>query len=431
MNIRGLIIIFIAVAIPWIWYGPLIGNNNATSVLGQYLGAAALILMGITQLLATRFRGIEAVFGSMDRVYVLHKWLAIVAVVMAFLHENLDPELDGIELVRNLGDMAEGMGEVAYNGFLVLVIVSLITIIPYKYWKWSHRLIGIFFALASFHFIFIEKPFSVFDLPGLYIGAFCVIGIISYVYLLIPRGIGHNSTLYQVADVVNHGSVTEFHLLPQGKGITHKAGQFAFVNFNQQGLGEIHPFTISSAPQTNGNLRFMVKELGGYTKQLGQRLKPGATASVSNPFGHFSLQNTYGPQVWIGAGIGITPFMAWLDELTPAWSTPTHLYYCVRSQEDALLITDFEAAAERIENFEFTLVVSQAGNRLTADQIVEKLGQDIRSAHVYFCGPAAMRDALKRSLSKRGLPAKHFHYEEFEIRSSLGIVGLVRRVIPF
>jgi len=41
--------------------------------LSQYFGSAALIVMAISQLLATRFRVLEVIFGGLDRIYVLHK----------------------------------------------------------------------------------------------------------------------------------------------------------------------------------------------------------------------------------------------------------------------------------------------------------------------------------------------------------------------
>ena len=124
--------------------------------------------------------------------------------------------------------------------------------------------------------------------------------------------------------------------------------------------------------------------------------------------------------------------MAWIDELTQmsqtqTWLTPTHLYYSVRSPDDALLVADFERAAQQIEHFDFTLAVSGEGSRITAEQIVDKLGQDISSAHVYFCGPEAMRESLRKSLTLSGLPPDNFHYEEFEIRTSLGIRRLLNR----
>lgn len=427
MKTRGIIFIIIAAATPWIWYGPLAAAGSGAAV-SQYLGAVSLILMGITQLMATRIKGIEAFFGSMDRIYVLHKWLAIGALGAAFLHQAIDPELGNIVLSGRLEDGAEDVGELAYNGMIWLIITSLITIIPYKYWKWSHRLLGLFFALAAYHYIFVAKPFAVISAPGLYITTFCLMGIFSYLYLLVPRMFGHNSRKYQVESVIQHKDVTEINMKPEGRGISHQAGQFAFINFDPIMLQEVHPFTISSAPQPDGNLRFMVKGLGSYTKRLGKTLEKGAKARVSSPFGHFSLRPTKGSQVWIGGGIGITPFMAWAEAMPAEWPSPTRLYYCVPRADDALCIDEFEAVARRVDNFNFTLCTSKEGKRLNAKQIAAELSGDIRDAHVYFCGPVGMRDSLKQGLVNQGLRPDHFHYEEFEMRTGIGVIPFLRRI---
>ena len=390
MKKNGILLILAAVALPLFGYLPLMGQNNSAAILSQYFGSASLILMGITQLLATRIRGIEPLFGPMDKVYGLHKWLGIGALATAFLHSSIDAEINGVALVGRLADQAEGLGELSYNGLIVLTLASLVTIIPYNIWKWSHRFIGVFFTLAAAHYIFIEKPFSTFEPLGLYITFFCGIGVLSYLYLLIPRFLGHNNAKYEVTSVEQQRDVAIINMRPDGNGIKHKAGQFAFVNFDPLNLRETHPFTISSAPTGTGELSFRVKGLGRYTERMGKVLKPGMTARVSRPFGHFTLKPTKGAQVWVGGGIGITPFMAWAESLTPDWQTPTTLYYCVSTGADALNVETFERIAAEVPAFEFVLVESKEGKRLSADQIAAELPEDmdIREAHLYFCGPA-------------------------------------------
>mgnify|MGYP003383486749 FL=1 len=49
-------------------------------------GVAGFSLMAGAALLASRWRWLEAVFGGLDRVYQVHKWLGIWALVMASVH---------------------------------------------------------------------------------------------------------------------------------------------------------------------------------------------------------------------------------------------------------------------------------------------------------------------------------------------------------
>ena len=96
---------------------PLAGQRDTLAVISQYLGSASLILMGVVQFLATRARGIEVVFGGMDRIYVLHKWLAVIAIVFAAIHDTVDADMDGLGAETFLTDLAETMGEIGFYGF--------------------------------------------------------------------------------------------------------------------------------------------------------------------------------------------------------------------------------------------------------------------------------------------------------------------------
>ena len=67
---------------------------------GLYLsGILSMALMSLVMVLATRPRWLEAPLGGMDRIYRLHKWAGILAVVFAVLHWGF---YEGSGLVRAL-----------------------------------------------------------------------------------------------------------------------------------------------------------------------------------------------------------------------------------------------------------------------------------------------------------------------------------------
>jgi predicted ferric reductase len=93
----------------------------------------------------------------------------------------------------------------------------------------------------------------------------------------------------------------------------HEAGQFAFVNFHaKEGA---HPYTISSAWHGDGKLLFLVKALGDYTRTLASTLKVGEVVEIEGPYGRFNFEGSPKRQLWIGGGIGITPFVARMKAL--------------------------------------------------------------------------------------------------------------------
>ncbi len=420
MRPLGLFLVALSALFPIYWYAGIAAERDPVALFSQYLGSASLILMGLNQFIATRAPGLETVFGGLDRIYVLHKWIAVVAIACLGLHDVIDAEMNGLR-VGPLSGIAEDIGEISLYGLLILGFASVITFIPYHLWKWTHRFIGIFFAMGAFHYFFIEKPFSNMDPLGLYVSAFCVLGMVSYVYLALVRPWLPGGHGYTVSAVRNEGGVTDVELTPRGRGMRHKAGQFAFVRFNGEGLGEEHPFTLSSAPNDERSLRFSIKDLGDFTSRLGKELTSGIEATVTGPYGHFKMPSGRAPQVWVGAGIGITPFLAFAGSLKDRETGPVTLYYCVREHGAVLFSDELAAAAKDNDNLRIVILNSAAGERLNADRIAEDLGTGIGEAHLFFCGPKAMRRDLKEKLALKGLKASRFHFEEFEMRSGIGL----------
>jgi predicted ferric reductase len=423
-----LLVIALAALYPLYWYWGLAAQRDPVALFSQYLGSASLILMGLNQFLATRTPGLETVFGSLDRIYVLHKWIAVVAIAALGLHDIIDAEMDGLR-GGPLSGIAEDIGEISLYGLLILGFASIITFIPYHLWKWTHRFIGAFFALGAFHFFFIEKPFSNADPLGLYVSAFCVLGLASYAYMIVMRPFLPTGHTYTVQAVRQLGAVTEVSLSPAGRGLRHKPGQFAFVRFDVSGLTEEHPFTLSGGPAEDRSLRFSIKDLGDYTRRLGVELKEGTSATVTGPFGHFTLPSGRDPMVWVGAGIGITPFLAFAESLGQKETGPITLYYCVRETKNVPYEGELARLAEANPALSVILVRSAQGERLTSERIATDLGADIKRAHVFFCGPKPMRQALRNGLVASGLRGSRFHFEEFEMRSGIGLRKLAGWIV--
>ena len=265
MRLPGLILIAAALFLPAIWFAGMTADHHPIAVFSQYLGTVAIIAMGIVQLLATRWHGLETVFGGLDRIYVLHKWLGIGALAMILAHDTIDAELSGVtETV--LSELGETLGEISLYGLLILVTMTIATFIPYHLWKWTHKFMGAFFAASAIHYLLVIKPFGVWEPVGLYVNAFCVLGIVCYAYTLVPFGRLQGRRGYRVTAVEQTGGAVAMDLAPAGSGLPHRAGQFVFLGF-QGGEGgpamkEVHPFTVSSAPREDRSLRLTVKPLG-------------------------------------------------------------------------------------------------------------------------------------------------------------------------
>ena len=411
----GLCLIVVSVLIPGFWFFGLAAQFPNAAIFAQYIGVIALIIMAISQLMATRFGFVEHIFGPMDKTYQLHKWLGIAAVVTMLLHDNVGAEIKNLGPKGAWSDLGENLGEIGQNGILILIAVSLALFIPYHWWKLTHKFIGAFFVLSALHFVMVDKPFSLFDPLGLYTLVFCILGVVSYAITLMPLRL-RKSYHYSLKSVVDDSAATVITLVPDGKPMRHKAGQFAFISFVQDGLDEMHPFTLSAAPTESGELRISIKPLGKFTNRIGRDLKVGTPVSVQGPFGRFGASRGKTPQIWIAAGIGVTPFTAllgdWREE-DPA----IEIYYTFRGQANAAHLTEIEEYVAALPNVTFHQVDTTGAARLNPEFIADQTRFDLRKAKVLYCGPKSLRQSLFVGLKPRGLTSRRFHYEEFEIRS--------------
>jgi len=426
MRLFGILLIIIALLVPIYWFLELTPKFPDSALFSLYLGSAALIAMGISQLLATRFWGVELIFGSLDRIYILHKWLGFGALVTMLLHDMIDADIDNLGPETILTEIADTFGEFSLYAFMILIIITVATIIPYRLWYWTHRFMGALFVMAAIHYFYILKPFDNFSTLGIYVGSFCILGIVAYFYTLIPFSWMPGRHKYKISAIEKTGNSLAVSLTPVKRGLRHQAGQFSFLKFSGAKLGEeVHPFTISSAPKSDRSLRFTIKEAGDYTRKLDGALSMGAHVDVSNSHGHFKLHKKSPPNIWIAGGIGITPFMAWAHSLTPA-NGNVDLFYCVRQSSEAAHLDELQQLANEKPNLTLHLIESSRGPRLDAARIANSIDLPLSSMHVHYCGPEGMRDSLRAGLRKAGLKSSRFHFEQFEIRTGIGLLKIGR-----
>ncbi len=421
----GIVIIICTTLVPAFQLFALPNVTDQIALFSQYLGLAALILMAWGQILSTRLRGLESIFGGLDRIYVLHKWAGIAAMVALLLHDTIDAEMRGLGPETGLNDLAETLGEISLYGLLILVVISVTTFIPYHLWKWTHKAMGALFAMGVFHFVFIMKPFTMGDPAGVYTGVFCAAGLLAYVWTLLPEHM-RPSLRYTITSIDRTGGALAIALQPHGKGLRPQPGQFGILRFTGAGLSEPHPFSFSRIDE-DGTLRVTIKALGDFTDGLETALGLGRDVRVQGPFGRFRLSGKK-PEIWVAGGIGVTPFVTWAKAL-PESAAPVHLFFCARNRSDAPHLEELQTLSAAKPNLSLHECFSEDGTRLTPDRIVAELGPDLSGVRVSFCGPLALRKALQSGLSRFGVSPRQFHYEEFEFRTGIGLKSLARWVL--
>lgn len=387
------------------------------------LGSTAFSLMAVNLLLAARLPGVDHIFGGLDQVYWVHKWLGISILVLAFNHQYFKIATDGLQVMQELSKLAI---TVAKYSFYVLMVLGLISFfkrvprmpkitweIPYGIWRQTHRLFGLVFIGIAFHQFFVKAPFDNNAMLADYLNLVAAAGILAFLwsqfgFLLRRKG-------FTIVSVEKHAAATIVDLAPRGRGLRVRPGSFAFVSFSTKGLGEPHPFTVSQV-RPDGGIQFSIRGLGDYTRRLRDAIAVGDTARVEGGYGRFHHHRGGKRQIWVAAGIGVTPFLAWADHLKPEDAEQITMIYCLRNPEEGVALERLRAAETRVPGFKLVLHCSDTDGRFDAAKLVSYLSFEPASASFWFCGPAPMREALVKGLKAAGKNPASIHFERFEFR---------------
>ncbi|KAF0132371.1 MAG: oxidoreductase flavocytochrome subunit [Xanthobacteraceae bacterium] len=393
---------------------------GSEAAVGIALGAAAVAAMSQTLILAARPRLLEPLFGGLDRMYQVHKWLGISAMVLMILHQQIEPDFERTVRETGLGELAEEAGEFAFNALLVLIAISwfrrlpfIPLEIPYQLWRFSHRFMGVLFAVIVFHQFFVDKPAGVDPTFALLLNAFGIAGVVAWIHteFVAPH---LRRREFTVCSAARQGDTTTLTLRPKGRAMRWRPGQFAFIRAPEVGLSEPHPFTISSAPRPDGTITLHIRSLGDWTRRLPGALREGITVQVEGPYGRFDFRKGGARQVWLAGGIGITPFLAWAESLTESEGRDIHLVHCVRNTEDAVGLDILKAAAMRTPRFSFELVASAQVGRLSAERLIASAPFPVGRADLWFCGPKGLKDEVLEGLASLGQSPRKVRFEHFE-----------------
>lgn len=226
-------------------------------------------------------------------------------------------------------------------------------------------------------------------------------GCIASVMVLFRRVAAGRQVVGEVAAVRYHEalSVMEVDIACKGRWAGHQSGQFAFLTLHEE--EGPHPYTISSTWEDDGRITFIIKALGDYTRTLPERVQIGDVVKLEGPYGQFNFQGRQKRQIWIGGGIGITPFISRMKELARKSDGKTIDLFHTTTVYDphaiGLLENDAKAAKVRLH-----VLWDERDGRLNAARITE-LVPGWQDADIWFCGPAGFGQALKKRFDRDGV----------------------------
>ncbi|MCC6218054.1 MAG: ferric reductase-like transmembrane domain-containing protein [Aquabacterium sp.] len=411
------------------------------AVLLQYTGVLAIGVMALALVLAVRPVVFEPWLGGLDKMYRLHKWLGITALALSVAHwllavlpgqlvglgwlrrhaysaSPLRAEMPALEwlqqALRGQRGMAVMVGEWAFYLAVLMMLLALVRTFPYRYFFKVHRLLAAAFLALAWHAVVLMRVDYWVGALGPPLAVLVVAGSIAAVRVLLRRVAAGRKAVGEVSAITRHEALHTLELTIDIKGrwSGHRAGQFAFVTFHtREGA---HPFTIASPWTGDGRISFLIKALGDYTRTLERRLHVGSVVQVEGPYGQFTFEGARARQIWVGGGIGIAPFVARMKTLAraPDGKTIDLLHATAEYDADAIGLLERDAQAAGVH---LHVLWDARDGLLDARRIAAAVPQ-WREADVWFCGPAAFGQALRRDLLALGLPAAQFHQELFQMR---------------
>lgn len=391
----------------------------STATLSLVCGVTALVMMAMAALLGARWQWLEDAFGGLDRVYTVHKWLGVWALVLASVHLLFKAGTAGWDVASIVAlppYWTRFVRQASYVALVVIVVLALNRKIPYAQWRWWHKLSGPLFVIVVLHGVSIKSPIALGSPAGLWLTACVVLGLAGALYKLVLYPFLSPHAEYRLIRIEPGVASVRLHLAPVGRRLAFAPGQFAFLRFLHPGLREPHPFTLAGASEPDGSVQFLIRALGDYTERLVVEASPGMRAEVYAPFGRFHRPPPGNSEIWIGGGVGLSPFIAWLqDEARQDMGTVTLFNF----QTPGRGFPGVETLAERARQRGVAWVDIDDGPDSTLfahrfTELVERAGADHVS--VCFCGPEGLLTRVREAMARHGVPLSKLQHELFAFR---------------
>jgi nitric oxide dioxygenase len=189
------------------------------------------------------------------------------------------------------------------------------------------------------------------------------------------------------------------------------------------GVRQVRQYSLSSAVGADLR-RITVKRVvesgapeGEVSTLLHETVKTGDELTLSAPFGDVVLDDGDEPVLLVSAGIGNTPMVGILEQLTATGSTrPVTVLHADRSFDDHALRDRTLRLVQQLpdSSAEFWYEQPGADNPGTREGQLDLTGMELpRDARVYLCGPLAFMRTVRGQLIRTGIPGDRIQYEVF------------------
>ena len=185
-------------------------------------------------------------------------------------------------------------------------------------------------------------------------------------------------------------------------------GSHTVVDMNDHGTRRLNPYSLMSDPADRSGYEILVRrdDVGrGGSLYLHRHVRPGMEMEISYPINLFPLDSRARKHLMIAGGIGITPFLAQIAQLSHQGGR-FELHYSARSRALGAYMDRLTAAHPAQVHCTF----DEEKQMIDLSRV---LSMQPLGTHLYVCGPKGMITWVLTTAAKMGWPAHSLHHEEF------------------
>lgn len=398
--------------------------------LASGLGILAFSMVLMEFVLSGRFKSISNGIG-MDVTMRFHQLMARTALVFALLHPFFyqgtpsggqrpwDPTRQ-LTITTDFSALSTGIAAYLLLPSLVLLAIAR-TQLDYKYetWRLIHGIGALLIALLLLHHTvyagrYGSQPVMIWvwlAMTGVAVGS------LLYVYLLVP--LLDKARSWQVISVTQlTPKQWEVTVKPKShRGLEYQAGQFAWLNVGNSSFSmKENPFSICSAPAAGPEISFMIKELGDFTRTIGQ-IEAGTVAYLDGPYGNLSIDGRIEPGVaLIAGGVGLAPLLGILRQMRLTRDPRKVKLVYGNRLVDQIAYRDELGAEDVFYVLSEPPEAWQGESGFIDGALIDRVYSEKEFSEWVFvvCGPAIMMDTVEDHLIERGTPSHRILSERFD-----------------
>jgi predicted ferric reductase len=394
------------------------------------LGFVALSVLGLQFALAARFTRSNAPFG-IDVVLTYHRQISFLAVTAAFGHPLL--LFVARDRYRVLLDVVHAplRAQCAWLSVAALGLLMVTSIwrkalrLSYPAWHVLHSVLGVVVVLAGLGHAFLVDHYLGEPLVRLAWALYGAVFVWLAVWVRLIKPLRLSRRPWRVVELWPEpgGSLT-VGIEPASRhahlGFPFKAGQFAWILPSRNPFNpNWHPFSMSSS-SLRFRVDFTIKNVGEFTRSV-RRLRVGDRVYVDGPHGSFTLEDHPGMgYVFVGAGVGITPFLSMLATLADQGDRrPCWLFLANRHEDQVTGVRQLARLQGRL-NLRVVHVISRPSDQWSGERgridtglLDRHLPLERRSLQYFTCAGGEMVQAVDGALRGLGIPADRIHSEHF------------------